>query len=202
MAQYKKDEIKEKINTAALNIFAEKGYENTSISDIAAKANISVGNIYRYYKGKDEIFYTIVPEDFIIGLKATLLSKIASAKDIADSGGNSHLFSLINDEFIALMVSNREIVLIILMGAKGTRYESVKDEVTNYLIKVVKENYSGKDNRIIYDSNHDLVIKMIYMNLLEMIMNILKLSNDLSEMQKSLHVINSYHLFGVTNLFK
>ncbi len=202
MAQYKKDEIKEKINTAALNIFAEKGYESSSISDIAAKANISVGNIYRYYKGKDEIFYTVVPEDFIIGLKSTLLSKIASAKDITESGGNSHLFSLINDEFIELMVSNREIVLIIFMGAKGTRYESVKDEVTNHLIKVVKENYSGKDNRIIYDSNNDLVIKMIYMNLLEMIMNILMLSNDLSEMQKSLHVINSYHLFGVTNLFK
>jgi AcrR family transcriptional regulator len=29
MAQFKKDEIKEKIHTAALTVFAEQGYNNT-----------------------------------------------------------------------------------------------------------------------------------------------------------------------------
>jgi len=38
-----------------LNLFTTRGYFNTSIHDIRAEADISIGSIYHYFKGKEAI---------------------------------------------------------------------------------------------------------------------------------------------------
>lgn len=47
---------KEAIVRAAIRIFREKGYANTSIADIVAEAAIGRGTFYGIFKNKDEIF--------------------------------------------------------------------------------------------------------------------------------------------------
>jgi Transcriptional regulator len=44
----------------ALEIIAVKGIGSVSINDIAAAANVSIGNMYHYFKSKDEIFGEIL----------------------------------------------------------------------------------------------------------------------------------------------
>lgn len=48
-------ETKERIYTCADNLFSTKGYDATTIADIAAAADISVGLFYYYFKNKEEI---------------------------------------------------------------------------------------------------------------------------------------------------
>lgn len=43
------------ILAAALECFGEKGFQATKMLDIARKAGMSVGNLYNYFKNKDEI---------------------------------------------------------------------------------------------------------------------------------------------------
>lgn len=50
------DERKQEILEAALRVFARKGYEKTSISDIAAEIGISQGLCYRYFPSKEMIY--------------------------------------------------------------------------------------------------------------------------------------------------
>lgn len=54
-----KKEIKEKriqdITEAAMEIFLEKGYENTTMESIAKKAGMSKGGLYHYFKSKDMV---------------------------------------------------------------------------------------------------------------------------------------------------
>lgn len=50
-----REESKNKIITTALQLFAKKGFENTSISDIAKTAKISKGLTYNYFSSKDEL---------------------------------------------------------------------------------------------------------------------------------------------------
>jgi len=45
---------------AALELFAEKGYHQTSISDITRKAGISKGLLYNYFESKDEVLKSII----------------------------------------------------------------------------------------------------------------------------------------------
>ena len=58
---------------AAIKVFAEKGYHETRISDIAKSAEIAYGLVYHYFKNKEEILDTIFLErwgEFISAVRA------------------------------------------------------------------------------------------------------------------------------------
>ncbi len=46
---------REKILAAALELYTEKGYHNTTVDEIAKRAGVSTGIAYRYFKNKKEI---------------------------------------------------------------------------------------------------------------------------------------------------
>jgi AcrR family transcriptional regulator len=46
---------KERILAAALALFGERGYTNTSIDEIAARSGLTKGALYYYFKGKEDI---------------------------------------------------------------------------------------------------------------------------------------------------
>jgi TetR/AcrR family fatty acid metabolism transcriptional regulator len=50
-----KKEKKDQILEAAIRIFAQKGVNSTTISDIAAAADIGKGTVYEYFKSKDQV---------------------------------------------------------------------------------------------------------------------------------------------------
>ncbi|MFA8341558.1 MAG: TetR/AcrR family transcriptional regulator [Rhodothermaceae bacterium] len=55
-----KEGNKEKdIIESAIKIFAEKGFHNSKISDIAKEANVATGSVYRYFKNKEDIIVNI-----------------------------------------------------------------------------------------------------------------------------------------------
>jgi AcrR family transcriptional regulator len=53
------------ILAAATELFAEKGYAATSTSEIAKKAGVAEGTIFRHYKSKKELLLTIVSPTMI-----------------------------------------------------------------------------------------------------------------------------------------
>lgn len=56
------DERKQEILDAAIRVFARKGYEKTSISDIANEIGISQGLCYRYFPSKEAIYDAALEE--------------------------------------------------------------------------------------------------------------------------------------------
>ena len=48
-------EMRSRIQSVALDLFDRKGFENVSVEEIAQAAGCSVGNIYHYFKSKDEL---------------------------------------------------------------------------------------------------------------------------------------------------
>lgn len=57
---------REQILRAALEVFKEKGYANTSIMDIAKHANMGKGTLYLYFKNKEELLYSVFMECSLI----------------------------------------------------------------------------------------------------------------------------------------
>jgi AcrR family transcriptional regulator len=53
-------EKQQKIVEAAIEMFAEKGYASTSTSQIAKKAGVAEGTIFRHYKTKKDLLLSIV----------------------------------------------------------------------------------------------------------------------------------------------
>jgi TetR/AcrR family transcriptional repressor of mexJK operon len=52
----------EQIRQAALKVFLEHGYANTSIDMILAEADVSRQTLYRYFKGKEPLFLAVVAD--------------------------------------------------------------------------------------------------------------------------------------------
>ncbi len=50
----------EDLKEAAIETIVKYGYRGTSIADIAKKANVSVGYLYRYYRSKEELITDIM----------------------------------------------------------------------------------------------------------------------------------------------
>src|SRR6185436_16954516 len=48
-------EVRTRILDAAMRVFAEKGYHDSTIADVVRESGLSVGAIYTYFSGKDEL---------------------------------------------------------------------------------------------------------------------------------------------------
>jgi TetR/AcrR family acrAB operon transcriptional repressor len=64
---------------AALRCFAKRGYHETSIDDIAARARLSKGAVYWHFEGKRELFLALM--DRALGYQESLARAVADAPD-------------------------------------------------------------------------------------------------------------------------
>ena len=51
-----------RLKTAALALFAEKGYEATSIEEIAQRAELAIGSYYQHYRSKRQLLLALMDE--------------------------------------------------------------------------------------------------------------------------------------------
>ena len=54
---------KQALKTAAYDVFSQKGYKATGISEIAKQAGVAVGSFFNYYESKEAIFLDIYVEE-------------------------------------------------------------------------------------------------------------------------------------------
>ena len=59
MAQVKKQAVRDAILKSAFRLFSRKGYEGTTLSQIAAGSGVSTANVYVYFASKLEVLYAI-----------------------------------------------------------------------------------------------------------------------------------------------
>jgi TetR/AcrR family fatty acid metabolism transcriptional regulator len=74
---------REVILDAAIQVFAQRGYHGSRVSDIAREAGIAYGLVYHYFRNKEEILHTIFEErwgGFLEAVEAIATSK-TSAED-------------------------------------------------------------------------------------------------------------------------
>ncbi|MBP2622651.1 TetR/AcrR family transcriptional regulator [Streptococcus oricebi] len=67
---------KAKLRQAARDVFAQKGYKSTNISDITKRAGMAVGSFYKHYASKEAIFLDVYIEE-----NATVREKIIQQVD-------------------------------------------------------------------------------------------------------------------------
>lgn len=46
---------RQKILDASIKVFAQKGYNNTTMNDVANSAKVGIGTLYNYFKNKDDL---------------------------------------------------------------------------------------------------------------------------------------------------
>ena len=112
----KKQLRKEEIMQGALELFASKGFYNTTIPDIAKALKMSAGNMYNYFKSKDILAKEII--SFISKYLGKELKKI-NEKDITTKEKTRQIIEIyfkiasvkpeMIDYFLRIYLSNREV---------------------------------------------------------------------------------------------
>lgn len=110
--QAKKDEVKKEIESAALKVFFRKGFVDAKMSDIADEIQISVGNIYTYFKNKKELFYSVVPPSLVEYLKNVLVESIHIDNQTFFEETNNEKSAIVQEQINLLTQYSMQIVII------------------------------------------------------------------------------------------
>ncbi|HVX51214.1 MAG TPA: TetR family transcriptional regulator [Chitinophagaceae bacterium] len=118
---------KEQIINAAIELFAQKGFEGTSIRDLASKADVNVAMINYYFGSKEKLFEALVE------------MKAATTRGTLESFMNDKNLSSIQkidriiDSYIERLFSNRMFHRVIHQELMLNQREALQHIITNML---------------------------------------------------------------------
>jgi AcrR family transcriptional regulator len=140
--QSKKDKTKAAIIDSAIKVISKKGYERSSIQEVAKKAGIANGTFYNHYKDRKSIF------EEIANLIAFELVKSIEEDEIHTK---NPVHKLINStsQFINRSVQIPEWGTIFIEASDFTvHYEK---SISKYLIKDIRSGINKKFFKVKYD---------------------------------------------------
>ena len=74
----RKSDKRELISRAAIEVFAEKGFHQARVSDVAARAGVADGTIYLYFKNKEDLLLSIFEDSMEILLKGVQVALLGT----------------------------------------------------------------------------------------------------------------------------
>src|SRR3954462_9040046 len=93
---------REHIINTAIKLFATKGFEGTSIRDLAAKADVNVAMVNYYFGSKEKLFESMVEQR--ASYTKGLLDEIANNSSLSDIEKMDRII----DSYITKLFSNRK----------------------------------------------------------------------------------------------
>ncbi|HSK08441.1 MAG TPA: helix-turn-helix domain-containing protein [Vicinamibacterales bacterium] len=203
MAQQLKDEVRDRIMSAALDAFASRGFRAATMAGIARRAGISTGNIYRYSPDKETLFDTVVPPSFAREFLQLIRRRVRSLEGVTDVARlpAGSVFRAVAEELLAFSIANRLRVIVLLGRAEGTRYAAFAPRLRAELQGLALAHYRGLGGRVRVTAAHRFALERIYDDWLRTMVEILAASRDGAEIRERVEAYSRYHLGGLNALF-
>ena len=104
---------REAILRAAVKVFAQKGFFNSKVADVAKEAGIADGTVYLYFKSKDEILHSVFDramEEFISEGK----------REIADISESDKKLQRIAHLHLERLSADRDLAIVFQVELRGS----------------------------------------------------------------------------------
>lgn len=166
--QYLKESVKQNIINSALIEFSKNGFDGTSMRKIAANAEIVSGNIYRYFKNKEDLFECAVGHVYfeIESLSVRIKDEILAAATDGEVF-NADVLRKIVDIASEVVSTHGLEIYILLEKSTGTKYAGCKDDVKNIVFTTFKELFLPFFEKNGYRFEDDFIIKVAASSLVD-----------------------------------
>lgn len=151
------NKTKRKIFETSMKLFAEKGYEATSIEEITATVGVAKGTLYYHFSSKEEIFNFLVEE----GIKL-----LQNSIDIKTAKRNNYIDKIKAIVLIQIkIVSKYEDIITILLSqfwGNENRNKKCQNQVFEYIDKIEKIVQEGIRKEEIKKGDPRIIASEIY----------------------------------------
>ncbi len=151
------NKTKRKIFETSMKLFAEKGYDATSIEEITATVGVAKGTLYYHFSSKEEIFNFLVEEGIKL-LQNSIDIKTAKFPNYIDKIKAIILIQ------IKIVAKYEDLITIFLtqFWGKGERNKTCKKYILSYINKIEEIVQQGMDKGEIKKGNAQVIASEIY----------------------------------------
>jgi len=129
---------RQQIKEASLQVFADRGYHATSVSDLVKAASVARGTFYLYFQSKESLFLELL-DDLMMELRAG----IKGVDPSANAGVRDQLPTVIG-RVLKTVTDNRSLTRILFREAIGldaevdARLAAFNDVIHEYVIRALR----------------------------------------------------------------
>ena len=151
------NKTKRKIFETSMKLFAEKGYDATSIEDITATVGVAKGTLYYHFSSKEEIF------EFLIGEGVKLLKNSIEIKTEKLDKAIDKIKAIVLIE-LKVLVKYEDFMTIVLSEIWGSGPRSVlcKNYVFDYIQLIEKIVKEGMEKGEIIEGDPNVIASGIF----------------------------------------
>lgn len=184
---------KRKIFEAAMELFAKKGYDGTSIEEITSVVGIAKGTLYYHFSSKEEIFNFLVNE----GMK--LLKNSIEIKTGKFNNSIDKLKAVILIQ-IKIIVKYENLITLVIsqMWGKEERHLRCREYVYEYIKIIENIVKEGIENGEIFNGNPEAIASGIFGFTCSSLIYKLKTERNI-DIQEIYNEFNHYAIQGLKN---
>lgn len=182
MVQVQKPLIREALLKAAKHEFLEYGFQRSSTRRIAAGAGTTIGNMYKYFQSKDELFEQLISE-----VKVQLYCFIKEHETEGGGIRNAHQQLQL---FVNLMSNYRDEMLLLIDASDGTEYQNTYEELIAMVSLNLQEHLPDFNIPSVPDAR--ILVRTIAVGLLSGCVDVLRNHSDQKDIKNGL---TQYFLF-------
>ena len=151
------NKTKRKIFEISMKLFAEKGYDATSIEEITATVGVAKGTLYYHFSSKEEIFNFLIEE----GMKLLQNSIEIKTSKLPNYIDKIKAIVLIQ---IKIVMKYEDLITILLSQfyGKEARNQKCQKHVYEYISKIEEIVKEGIENKQIKQGNPKIIASEIY----------------------------------------
>lgn len=138
--------VQKDLLTTARAIFLRKGFQKTSMRDIAQASGICLSNIYNYFKSKDALFCAIV-SPVVDALERMLDEHHGRAgADILEMRSEDYFRNVVR-EYVDLLTKHNTLLKLLFFRSQGSSLENYKETFADRSTQFVKQYFRTMKER-------------------------------------------------------
>ena len=190
--QYLKEDVRNNISHAALIEFMENGYDKASIRGIAKRSNTSVGNIYKYFKSKEDIY-----ENLIGCVYHRLMNYINQFDKVELNEKSLDVFDALVEKIMKIFNDSSIEISTLLNQSAGSKYENCKQVFVDFITKIVTDSMNYELSKSGKKLKDNFIIYLLASSLMESISTIVREKQDGEQVKRLILKMIDIYFFDV-----